>query len=183
MTDDAIVIELNIAIFDPRRIVIRIEPEIHLAEADQLLSDSDITFVNITETGGSPAYFGLSQHAIELLVTNAAAWTAVAGVLKTFINRHRNKKIKFNDDGEIIEIDGYSSEKIRELLIASRNAQLAKGKRIVAEVAQSVKTNQKSPSVDQSEQVSSKAGSDDHPSRTGDTASTLKSPTEGQEAT
>jgi hypothetical protein len=96
--DDSILIQIEADLFmRPAMPVIRMKPEDHLAELGELLTESEIEYHRSWDDDGATSTFiGHSYEVILVVLTNAAVWTALAGVLKTFINRHRNKKVKFN---------------------------------------------------------------------------------------
>ncbi|MFD9892274.1 hypothetical protein ACFWY9_23270 [Amycolatopsis sp. NPDC059027] len=55
------------------------------------------------------------SEAVVAVAANPAAWTAVGGIIVTFLRRHRGKVHRFEVENKKISIEGYSARDARKL--------------------------------------------------------------------
>lgn len=94
-------------------------PGSHLPELTFLADAAELGHeVKLRGLAGS-ADGGIEWEYIALTVTNAAFWTSLASVIKTFITRHRGKKVILRESlgrNTEVEITNYSPGEIEALL-------------------------------------------------------------------
>jgi hypothetical protein len=96
------------------RAAVEVIPKSDRPELMQLAADAGLN--PELEIGATGDTLGHSWEIIVFTVTNAAFWPALATVIRTFITRHRGKKIVLKQGSDSIEITGYSPSEIESIM-------------------------------------------------------------------
>lgn len=89
-------------------------------ELKDLLQSAEVTVLTSSEPPALPgqqypALTDLYQH-VYAIVATAGGFGGLAAALKIFFSRDKFKKVRFGDDGNLVEVQGLSAEEIEQLL-------------------------------------------------------------------